>query len=90
MNLCCACRRDFSSVAAFDRHRVGRHAYDFAASSGLGIEDGRRCLNEDEMLEVGLSLDPRGRWCIIADVERARELRIRSETSSEGLGGVLA
>jgi hypothetical protein len=85
MNLCCACRRDFSSVAAFDRHRVGRRAYDFAEGLELGFEDGRRCLDEDEMQAAGMALDRRGRWCITRDVERAREIRIRAESRVEGL-----
>jgi hypothetical protein len=83
MNLCCACRRDFSSIAAFDRHRVGKHAYDFAEGLALGFEDGRRCMDEDEMLEAGMALDRRGRWAITRDVEAARKLRIRRETPSE-------
>jgi hypothetical protein len=84
VNLCTACRRDFSSVSAFDRHRAGRHAYDFLEGLELGLEDGRRCLDEDEMLERGLSLDRRGRWCITRDVEQAQKLRIRSGTPCAG------
>lgn len=83
MNLCTACREDFSSVAAFDRHRVGRHAYDFAEGLELGFEDGRRCRDEDEMREAGMELDRRGRWCITRDVERAQKLRIPRGTPSE-------
>ena len=72
VNLCCSCRADFASTAAFDRHRVGRHAYLFA--EGLSLvpprEDGRRCLDGDEMAGVGMVLDVRGRWAIEADHAR--------------------
>lgn len=51
---------------AFDRHRVGAHAFTF--TEGLDLdpprEDGRRCLDEAEMFERGM--DPRGRWRIVA------------------------
>jgi hypothetical protein len=80
MNLCCACQRDFSSVSAFDRHRIGRHAYDFAEGLELGFEDGRRCMDDDEMQAAGMAIDRRGRWTITRDVEAARKLRIRRET----------
>jgi hypothetical protein len=83
VNLCRACRRDFSSVAAFDRHRVGRHAYDFAEGLELGFEDGRRCLDEDEMQAAGMALDRRGRWTITRDVEAAQKLLIRTESGWE-------
>jgi hypothetical protein len=86
LNLCCACLRDFSSVSAFDRHRVGKHTYDFAQGMRFDppVEDGRRCLDEDEMLEAGMELDRRGRWCITRDVEQARKLRISSGTPRPG------
>jgi hypothetical protein len=62
VNLCRRCGRDFASARAFDSHRVGRHA------------DGRRCLDETELGNVGLALDARGRWCLTASAERARTL----------------
>jgi hypothetical protein len=85
MTLCCACWRDFSSTAAFDRHRTGVHQYDFAEGLELDPprEDGRRCMDEDEMGAAGMALDRRGRWCITRDVEAARKLRIRQETPRE-------
>jgi hypothetical protein len=86
VNLCTACRRDFSSVAAFDRHRTGKHAYDFVEGLRLGFEDGRRCLDADEMRVSGMALDQRGRWCITADVERAQKLRIPRQRPSETFG----
>jgi hypothetical protein len=79
VNLCRSCRRDFGSVSAFDRHRVGRHAYTFREGLEQGREDGRRCLDEDEIWAAGMALDARGRRAITRDVERARTLRIRTE-----------
>jgi hypothetical protein len=73
-NLCRSCGCDFASDSAFDRHRVGVYMYTHA--EGLELEppreDGRRCLDADEMLAAGLAPDGRGRWSIVADVERAR------------------
>lgn len=47
-------------MSAFDKHRVGVHAYDFS----LERPDGRRCLAEDEMAEAGMELDRNGRWAL--------------------------
>ena len=64
MTLCTACGEDFGSVGAFDAHRVGKHAYDFA--EGLDMEppreDGRRCLDAGELVAAGWHKDKRGRW----------------------------
>lgn len=64
MNFCRSCGRDFSSVANFDRHRVGKHEYTY--SEGLKfdppVEDGRRCLYVHELEMLGLRLDKHGRW----------------------------
>lgn len=95
MNYCTTCKEDFASVRAFDRHRVGKHEYLY--SEGLKMnpprEDGRRCLGIDEMDEHGLARDGKGRWCVAAEVEHAREyfhsLRGTRETASEPSGGVL-
>jgi hypothetical protein len=59
---------------AFDRHRVGVYVYTHARGLELDTprEDGRRCLDATEMLEAGMASDLRGRWSIVADVERAR------------------
>jgi hypothetical protein len=78
-NLCTGCGVDFSSVKAFDAHRVGVHAYDFA--EGLETdpprEDGRRCLDEQEMLEAGLELDTdTGRWCVPTDEKDAARFAV--------------
>jgi hypothetical protein len=72
----CRCGLDFSSSAAFDAHRVGRHAYTFA--EGLRMdpprEDGRRCLDRGEMEATGWNVDRRGRW---VHPKEARRLRRR-------------
>ena len=64
-NGCRACREDFASVGLFDAHRVGVHAYTY--SEGVKMEpmreDGRRCLDAEEMRAKGWALDRSGRWC---------------------------
>lgn len=50
LNGCRSCGRDFVSLAYFDRHRVGKHAYDFS----IERPDGRRCMDEDELHVSGL------------------------------------
>ena len=67
MNLCRACDTDFSSVAAFDRHRAGVHEYLFAEGLQMNPprEDGRRCMAPEEMLGGGMGLDPKGRWKLV-------------------------
>jgi hypothetical protein len=74
VNLCCACGQDFNSVGLFDRHRVGRHAYDFAEGLEFGVEDGRRCLDTEEMRDAGWRLNTRGRWIDPARAARARQI----------------
>jgi hypothetical protein len=74
VNFCSLCNRDFASIKAFDRHRVGIHSYTY--SEGLNFdpprEGGRRCLDEAELRERGFVLDRRDRMTIAADAERAR------------------
>ena len=90
MNLCVACGKDFASVEGFDRHRVGKHAYLFA--EGLRMtplrEDGRRCLDVDELRALGWQLDKQGRWYDPAKAARTREafsaLDRSPQTASEG------
>jgi hypothetical protein len=64
MNLCRACGEDFGSVSAFDAHRTGTHEY--ALAKGFRMEpprdDGRRCLEADELERAGWHRDSRGRW----------------------------
>ena len=58
MNLCRVCRQDFGSVGAFDKHRVGKHAYKFS----IDQPDGRRCLHHSELSDAGWKQDTHGRW----------------------------
>jgi len=71
---CRSCRQDFSGTKMFDRHRVGVHEYTFA--EGLEMdpprEDGRRCLDADEMTALGWARDEHGRWIDPERVEAAR------------------
>jgi hypothetical protein len=75
LNGCRACGQDFSSLETFDGHRVGSYKYTFAR--GLQqvppVEDGRRCLDRDEMLERGWEQSDKGRWFNPARAERARK-----------------
>ncbi len=64
MNFCPSCGQDFSSVEAFDRHRVGTFAYSYDQGVPLDPprENGRRCLRLDEMRAAGWVVDQRERW----------------------------
>jgi hypothetical protein len=79
VNLCRACGLDFSSVELFARHRVGAHAYDWSPER----EDGRRCLDEDEMRALGWLLNARGRW--VDPVRALRAAQIESAQLGEGI-----
>jgi hypothetical protein len=50
--------------------------YVYTHAEGLELvpsrDDGRRCLDDGEMLKAGMAPDVQGRWTIAADVERAR------------------
>ena len=89
MNLCRSCGQDFASVSAFDLHRVGKHAITYA--EGLRMqparEDGRRCLDEDELGAAGMELDQRDRWRRPPDLERLGKLKGRVEKASQVLRG---
>lgn len=69
MNLCRACNEDFSTVRAFDGHRVGRHEYRFDADH----LDGRRCLDTEELTELGWKKSAKGRWQDTTTIRRASE-----------------
>jgi hypothetical protein len=58
VNLCRCCNEDFGSVTAFDAHRVGKHEYPWSPEQ----EDGRRCLDTEDLKERGWHRDSRGRW----------------------------
>jgi hypothetical protein len=79
VNLCRACNTDFASLAACDKHRVGVHEYLWSTDRA----DGRRCLRESELLEVGMELDPRGRWRIALTNEKRVELVALSASKSK-------
>ncbi len=86
MNECGACRQDFSSVELFDRHRVGVHAYTFweGLRMDIAVEDGRRCLDEDEMQEKGWRRNSLGRWFDPVRASRAERMRIPSAQAQGG------
>jgi hypothetical protein len=65
-NFCSACGRDFSSLEAFDKHWTGRHHLRFPEH-----EQGRRCLDGEEMLAQGFALNGRGRWFLPERAARA-------------------
>jgi hypothetical protein len=58
MNVCDNCGQDFASVTAYEKHRVGVHAYEASADR----PDGRRCRTEPELIELGMTRDSRSRW----------------------------
>lgn len=64
MNVCPTCGLDFSTVAAFDDHRIG--TFDYTFQQGVRREppvfDGRRCLDLEEMEQAGWRTDRYGRW----------------------------
>jgi hypothetical protein len=68
---CRSCGRDFSGDSLFDAHRAGVH--DYTLLEGLRreppLEDGRRCLDTDEMRERG--------WRPLTDEEMAASGRHR-------------
>jgi hypothetical protein len=86
MTFCRACRHDYTNAAAFDRHRVGRH--DYTLTEGLRMEplreDGRRCLDADEMIEAGMELDRHGRWRIAPTEARRESLKTLVQSSQDG------
>jgi|SRR5215831_2653901 len=94
LNGCETCHEDFSSVKMFDRHRIGR--FEYTHSQGLRseppVEDGRRCLDEDEMRAKGWDRDERGRWADPAEIARttrdfATRAPGRARTRSQALRG---
>ena len=85
MNLCRSCGQDFNSVKLFDQHRVGVHDYTY--NEGLKLdpprEDGRRCLDTDEMTGRGWTLNKLNRWVDPARAEVGG--RMRGGTADEAL-----
>jgi hypothetical protein len=58
----------------FDRHRVGSFEYDWS----LEREDGRRCLEVEEMEARGWRRNEQGRWVDPAEVARGMAALARS------------
>ena len=86
MTECSTCGLRFSGTSAFDAHRVGRHAYTFTQGLALEppVEDGRRCLDLDELRRAGMELDPRGRWRVVASEKQLAGLaRIREKAPTD-------
>jgi hypothetical protein len=87
VNECSACRRDIASLSAVDKHRVGGFPQsgpaDYLDRMRIGLVDpsadydskvhGRRCLDEDELVEAGMETDARGRWRLADEAHRVRE-----------------
>jgi len=78
-NFCRSCNLDFASVGAFDAHRTGVHDYTFAEGLRMNPsrEDGRRCLDLDELPGHGLEHrnTRQGVDCwgfVVSDAERTR------------------
>jgi hypothetical protein len=70
VNLCRSCREELASLTAFDRHRVGEHAYTWS----MEHPEGRRCLVNDELLDAGMELDSRPRWRMALSDDKRSEL----------------
>lgn len=53
---CRECGCDFAGDTLFDRHRVGAHDHSYAEGLRCDppVEGGRRCLDDDELRELGL------------------------------------
>lgn len=75
LNECGSCGLDFTSVSAFDRHRVGVHEYKFSEGQRMDPprEDGRRCLVPSELRDKGFKQNERGQWFDPARRDAARE-----------------
>jgi len=66
VNWCASCGQDFTSLEYFDRHRVGEHGLDWPEH-----ENGRRCLDIDELGASGFRRDDAGHWFDPARAQRA-------------------
>lgn len=77
MNLCRSCGQDFGSLVAFDKHRVGKHAYTYDEALAMvpPRDDGRRCLSLAELGNTGFVRNSYGRWSIASHAARGREQR---------------
>lgn len=95
VNLCSACGRDFGSVKAFDKHRVGDYPQtgpaDYLDRMRVGLipdhdewdrSMGRRCLDEAEMRAAGFAQNSSGRWSIARDISSAAAMRYAAESGN--------
>jgi len=82
LNECSGCSRDFSSLRAFDTHRVGEFPQNGPSEYRGDIEHwtpelGRRCLTIEEMTQAEpprrFVQDARGRWNLAHLQGRARQ-----------------
>lgn len=62
-NFCTGCCRDFGSLTAYDRHRVGPHDGD------------RRCRTDAELLARGYEKTAAGRWTLGRLLTRGRAFK---------------
>jgi hypothetical protein len=70
--LCRSCNQRFNSTYAFDRHRVGAYPSQ------------RRCLAEDEMVGLGMTINSRGFW--ITEARQFPTRLRRGHRDSSGFG----
>jgi hypothetical protein len=87
MNYCRACREDFASLSAFDGHRTGTNTHTFREGLERGREDGRRCLDPDELTAMGWHQDSSGRWKLpLSEAQRQRLAGMRAERHDRSPG----
>jgi hypothetical protein len=79
-NGCSECGQDFTSTVLFDAHRTGVYVYTYEQGVRLDPprEDGRRCLESDEMKAKGWELNDRGRWVDPVRLQASREAFARA------------
>jgi hypothetical protein len=86
-NLCRSCGEDFVSEEIFGRHKVGVHEYLYAEGIAMepAREDGRRCLDAEEMEERRWRVGERGQWFDPVRTSRAATAfrRTSGQASSE-------
>jgi hypothetical protein len=74
---CSGCSEQFSSLKAFDTHRVG----EFSVPTPKGPDYSRhtrRCLDHDEMREIGLVLNEQKEWSVpISEKDKQRFVAMR-------------
>ena len=81
LNYCTTCGADFGGVTAFDKHRVGKHAF-LCTPDRL---DGRRCLTTEEMLGLGMYINAQGRWSQ-PDNGRSERMGLAQEATAAQVG----